>query len=280
MPDEQVTAARRQLAGDLRWLRNMADINGRDMAVQIPGMSQSHLSRVERGLALPTRPQVEQWCRVTKAPADVRRRLLELTRLAHEETVRWGELLRGRAHWQTEAIERESEAVEVRYFDPTVITGLLQTPAYADAVMRLADVTDQVNHEAALAGRLQRQQLLYDPGRRFRFIVPERTLRWAPADDVQPGQRDRLAQVAALPSVDLAVLPEAARPAVPWHNFTIFTHADGTSYVFVELIHGAHDEADPGSVKLYRELWDRLWAASVTGDAAVEVIRRASDPEP
>jgi transcriptional regulator with XRE-family HTH domain len=240
------------------------------------GISQPTVVRIERAEAVPSMPVVRAWLEATNADLEVRERVTTLTDAIHVQTVRWPTLLTGRAHTQDEVREREQESVLVRNFQPTVIAGLLQTPAYTRAILPLTGI-DGLDQDATVATRLQRQQVLYDVGRRFQFIVTEPVLRWEPADGVMTGQLDRITQLAELPAVDIAVLPESARVATPWNNFVMHQTADGTTYVTTELTHGTQRLVDEREVENYEGLWTRLWSASVTGDEAVRLIRRVSE---
>lgn len=254
-------------------LRSLAGVSGRDLAKQV-GVSQPTVVRIERAENAPSMPIVLAWLDATGAPAEAHERVIALTEAIHLQTVRWPTLLAGRNQLQDEVRERELESVLVQNFQPTVIAGLLQTTAYTRALLPLTDITGRLDHEATLAGRHQRQQVLYEPGRRFQFLIAESVLSWAPGEDVLAGQLDRLLQLSDLPAVDIAVLPTAARVATPWHNFVIHHVADSdASYVTTELIHGTQRLSDLGEVEMYRDLWDRLWAASSTAENAREIIR-------
>jgi hypothetical protein len=239
--------------------------------------SQPTIVRIERAEAVPSMPVVRAWLDATDADPDLRERVIALTDAIHVQTVRWPTLLTGRTHLQDDVREREQESVIVRNFQPTVIAGLLQTPAYTRALMPLTDITGKIDHEATVAARLQRQQVLYDSGRTFQFLIGESVLRWSPGDDVMAGQLDRIAQLSELPTVEIAVLPVAAHVATPWHNFVVHILADDSAYVTTELIHGTQRLSDTEEVGLYRGLWDRLWSASVSGSDAVRQILAAAE---
>jgi transcriptional regulator with XRE-family HTH domain len=276
VPERQPSRPNRQLAAELAHLRSLSGLSGREMAKRA-GISQPTVVRIERAEAVPSMPTVRAWLEATDAEADVRDRIIGLTDAIHLQTVRWSALLADRAHLQDDVRGRELESVLVQNFQPTVIAGLLQTPAYTRALMPLTDITGQLDHEATVAGRLQRQQVLYETDRRFEFVITEPVLHWAPGDGVMSGQLDRLAQLAQLPTVTLAVLPASARAATPWSNFVIHSlPEDSASYVTTELVHGTQRLRDATEVQLYRGLWDRLWAASAVGDDAVRLIRQAT----
>jgi transcriptional regulator with XRE-family HTH domain len=117
-------AERRQLAFELRRLRDQAGISGRDMAKAI-GMSQSKVSRIESGVAMPRLPEVEQWADATGASPGAKRSLLSLTERAFTEIHHWRTTLRARPHLQHELREREARTRVSRSFQPSVVPGLL-----------------------------------------------------------------------------------------------------------------------------------------------------------
>ena len=243
----------------------------------ILGISPATMSRIDNALGpVPGRKVIDAWLAQVGADASVRERVLALAEAAWAGATRWSDLFADRTHLQDQARERESRSVLVRNFQPTVIAGLLQTPAYMRALFPIADRSGRLNTAAATQARLDRQQILHEPGRRFEFLMAEDVLRWAPAEGLMTAQRDRLTQLATLSTVAIGVLPRTNRAATPWHNFIVHTAADGREYVTVELIHGAEQLHDEAGVRLYLALWDDLWAAAATGDDAVELIRGAS----
>lgn len=269
---------RRQLGADLRALRTLAGLSQRDLQTALPS-TQSTVSRMERGEALPSRAQVELWLRECAADPDTRARVLALTEAAHGETQPWPDMFptAGARHLQGVAGERETTAALVRNLQLTWLPGLLQTAQYARLMLAQTDPEGQRDTASAIAARLERQQILFEEGRRFEFLVAEAALRWMPDPSVVAGQRDRLLSLATLPTVELAVLPTDRIGSPAWHSFVLFAPADcGPSYVTTELVHGGQEITDPGAVRLYGRLWERLWAAAAVGDEAVELIRGAA----
>lgn len=264
------TRLRAQLAKELLRVRDLAGFSGRELARRI-GLSQPTLSRIDRALTVPSVPQVQAWLTECGVDPDAAERVLALAEAAHGETRPWADLLLGREHLQDEVRRRDLDARLVRNFQPTVVPGLLQTAEYARSILALG----RTNQEAALAARLEYQQVLHEPERRFAFVVDERALQWEPGPGALTGQLDHLASVAVLDSVDLAVLPAEAAPLIPWHNFVIRdSTASGPAYVTTELIHGTQELTDPVSVAVYERAWGLLRAAAVVGDDARNLLAR------
>lgn len=268
----ELSALRRQLAAELRRIRNLSGRSGRDMG----RMSQAKVSRIERGEALPSRPEAQEWLDLCVAlPQDIER-VMALLEAAHRETSPWGQLLAREQHLQETAADRERASVKVRNFQPTVVPGLLQTAEYARAVLELGHTLDPV---AALAARLERQQILHERGRRFEFIVGEHALRWSPAERVMDKQIERLIALAGLDSVRLSVLPDDANDLIAWNAFVLRDPAspeDGPT-VSIELFHGQQVLSDPGDVAQYELVWRHLNDSAAHGEDALELLRKIAD---
>jgi transcriptional regulator with XRE-family HTH domain len=273
---------RERLAKELARARDLAGLSGRGLARRLKEtkpdlkVSQGTVWRIEDGQVLPAMPVVRAWLELCEIDEPNQERIVELAEAAHGETRSWKELVQEERHLQGVARERELAAVRVRNFQPTVVPGLLQTPEYAGSLIPLADVTASTEHEAAVAKRLARQQVLYEEGRQFQFVMTEHVLRWAPGPrGILTAQLDRIASLAGLDTVDVAVVPVDAPVLVPWHNFVIWEPADGAPFVTTELVHGEQELHDPEQVALYEKLWDRMWSSAAVGDQARTMVREA-----
>jgi transcriptional regulator with XRE-family HTH domain len=269
MPDD---SRRERLRAELVQLRMRAGIGGRPMGRAI-GSSQGTVYRIEHGETLPSVPHVRKWLdAVAEAGVDVdRARILDLTEAIHAEVRGWGELLDNDGHAQRDAATREAAATRIRNYQPTVIGGLLQTPEYARALFSIGRTRDV---GAAVAARLERQQRLYEPGRRFEFLIAENVLAWpVGGPEVLAAQRDRVVSLAKLDTVTIGVVPAQSAVAAVWHNFVIWDVAGEPPAVTAELVDGEHEVRDPDRVALYEQVWDRLWGEAVFGEDAVALIR-------
>lgn len=268
------TRLRRQLGAELRAARTLADRTQYDLAAAVE-VSQATVVRIEQGRALLPREGVTRWLDACAAADDVRERVLVLTATAHSETWSWDEPLGGGvSHLQGIAQDRDANARLVRSYHHEWIPGLLQTAAYARNLLPLVDATGRMDHAAAAAARMSGQQVLYQPGHRFEFLIAENALRWSPGEGVMVGQRGHLMALAGLESVEMRILPARRIGAPGWNGFVLRTPKDGEMYVTTELLHGGQVITDPDSVALYEALWQQLWEAAVVGDDAVELIRR------
>lgn len=275
---EKPSRARLQLGAELRIMRELAGLTQQQMAARLTGSGHSYtqatVSRFESGVqVVPSRGLAETWADIAGADSAVRLRVLAFVEAVYGETRPWPDL-DDAGHLQGVAARREEEALRIRDCSLTWIPGLCQTAEYMRHLLPQVDPEDSFDHAAAVVARLERQQILYREGRTFEFLLSEHALRWQPGPGVMVGQRAQLGQIATLADVDLRVL-RSDRVGVPeWHNFVLYDPADGAdTYVTTELLHGGQAPPDAKVVALYETLWQRLWAAALVGDEAVEFIR-------
>jgi len=253
-------------------LRTAANLTSRVLAERI-NISQSKVSRVERGKALPTAEEVTAWAQATGADPDTLSELLAELDAALTEFATWQVALRdGLAGHQEQIRELETTAAVVHSYQMAVIPGLLQTAEYARRVFQLADPGSDQDYASAVARRLDRQQALYDETRQFEFLLTEHALRVrvGPASLVAP-QLDRIAQISTLSNVTIGVIPSTAlATTMVMHAFILFEPFDDEegSFVVVELVHGEVFVSDPQGLKLYHDRLNRLRQMAVFGDDA------------
>ena len=282
MVDQDVLLERRRrLGGELRRLREQAGLSGRDLAGLL-GISQSKVSRIESGAALPTVPEVKGWTNGTAASALDSEMLQMLADAAYMEIRPWDDALRGQAHLQDSIRELESgRGIELTY-EPSIVPGLLQTAEYARRLFTMFR-PQLAEHEipAAVKGRVGRQDGLFDPARRFEFLITEAALRLrlGPAS-VTAAQLDRIATLGTLENVGIGLIPASAlaRTYVP-HGFVIFESTDGQpdALVLAETVHANLTMSAAGHVELYRQHWALLSETAVFGAEARDLLTVVSE---
>ncbi|MGV9662908.1 helix-turn-helix domain-containing protein [Nocardia niigatensis] len=251
---------RQQLGAELRRLRDMAGISGRELAKRV-GISQSTLSRIEAGQVVPPLPQVLDWAKEVGAEPDSQHSLRALTEAAHSPEVRdWAASLADRAHLQDDVRAFEEDAQVVRNFQPALVPGLLQTADYARRVFATFDppyAPDAL--AAALAARLERQRVLYDPAKRFEFLITEAALRFRPGPHrMLLAQLDRIISIETLDTVVIGVIPQdiEASTTIP-HGFVIYESEDH-ALASAEPIPGSMVTRGPELVDAHRRRWVAL----------------------
>lgn len=255
----------------LRRLREDAELSGKQLAERLEWPA-SKVSRLENGRQTATADDVRAWTTATGTPGAVLDDLVEDLRSLRVEYANWTRQLRGgMAPRQRVSGVLEDGTTVLRDLQTVVVPGLLQTAEYARELIRaLAGLYPHRDVDAAVHERTRRQEVLYQPGRDFRFLLTESALRTRfGTGATHRGQLDRLLVLAGLDTVRIGMLPTAAplpRPVA--HGFVVYDDR----LVMVETINADMAIRDADDVALYLRVFDELWDAAVHGEDAARFI--------
>ncbi|WP_405139887.1 helix-turn-helix domain-containing protein [Nocardia sp. NBC_01388] len=268
-----VQEAREALGQRLREIRRDAGITARELALR-EGWHESKVSRIEHGKAAPSTLDMRAYC----AHCDANDQLPDLLATLHNidaAYTEWRRLLSsGVKRGQQQVMKLESAATLIRNYEPQIIPGLLQTAEYAEAKLRRViefyHLPDDL--DAGVSKRMERQQVLYRRGRRFHFIISEKSLYTTVGNDgVMRGQLDRLLAIIGMPRVTLGIIPLTAEAIVVVESFMMFDNR----MVKIEGHTAELTVTQPREIVLYGRAFDTLAGQSVTDEAARELIRKA-----
>ncbi|MGH3567164.1 MAG: helix-turn-helix domain-containing protein [Pseudonocardia sp.] len=209
MRDREPTIRSRELGEGLRKAMERAGLNGKRAAHQL-GLSASYVSRLLSGQRHGTAVQVASFlavCRVTGAERD---RLLALCEEQHVPG--WFQQHGSRFPQQlVTLIDHETKATTISEFQPTLVSGLLQTGEYTRALLNEAGRVPADEIDDRVAARLARQSLFSrDRPPRFTIYHHESVLRLpvgGPA--VMADQLHHLQRMSRRPYLTLRVVPVA-----------------------------------------------------------------------
>jgi transcriptional regulator with XRE-family HTH domain len=263
---ERLGQSQQELAATLKALRKRSGLSGDRLAARC-NVSQSKISRIENGRVRPSLVDIEQILKALDAPPELIAEVSALARIANTEWQDARALRRkGLDKKQLELAGLESSSTEFRFFLLSMITGLLSTPEYIRA--SLAHIPG--DHGKTLAKKLERQEVLYDRSKRFRFILTEQAARspFLPPDAMAV-QIDRLTSLTHLPNVRLGVLPiDSPLPGCPLNTFTIYDDRLAT----VETSTGVMVFRDPRDVHTYLDEFSRYEERALFGEQAREKL--------
>jgi transcriptional regulator with XRE-family HTH domain len=275
LPDHSHLRERRKLAEQLKAAREGSGTSGNRFAETL-GWTQPRVSRIETGGIFPTEDDVRTWASATGADEAA---LLAQRDRARAEYATWKEQGVGSGKQASIAqLERASEIVAK--FQPVIVPSQLRTAGYAAGLltMPLGPTTWGLKNEeipARLAAQMDRQKILYEPGRLFRIVILEAALGTRLVDvPTMAGQLSLLlaTAVGGLPALDFRIVPASAQvPVFPLSGFVIFDD----HLVSIETITGEQRVSDPEEVKAYQDAFGLLYEAGVGGRAAGDLIRAA-----
>ena len=192
----------------------------------------------------------------------------------------WPDVLRRREPvWFRAWAEVEREATALRWYEALLVPGLLQTEAYARAMLQVGGLLPPDEVERIVAGRLRRQAILAsDKPPQLIAVMDEMVLRRMLGDRaVMRGQLEHLAAVAEGPYVQVRIIPADT----PWHTglagpIILARLGDGTelSYLDNQLRGQIYDErAD--IVSLSRR-WESLTGEALPCRSSIDLIKEVA----
>ncbi|MFF5361022.1 helix-turn-helix domain-containing protein [Streptomyces scabiei] len=274
-PSSSAQAARERVAQRLRDLRADAGITGTELAVHC-GWTHPKTSRIENGRTAPTPDDIRRWCRACGAE-DQATDIIVQSRDAESQYGAWRRKVRsGLKRLQDSYVELYQSTDLFRIYSPTLVPGLLQTEGYARALLsanaRLLDIPDDA--EAAAAARLERSQIIHQPGHRFVMVIEEGALYFQLGDeDAMAAQLGYLLTAGAVPSVSLGIIPTATRERVLWPQELFHVYDD--TLVSVELLSARVRVTQPSEIVLYLKAFEQLRGMAVYGAEARALILKA-----
>ncbi|WP_109032331.1 helix-turn-helix domain-containing protein [Streptomyces rubrogriseus] len=181
--------------------------------------------------------------------------------------------------WFAAYLSLEQAALHIRAYEAGFVHGLLQTPAYARALLSAGNPhASSVDTERRVALRMRRQEILTRscPPRLW-VVMDETVLRWpVGGTEVMRQQVDHLIEVGRLPHVTLQIMPFAAgpHPAMRAGAFDLFRFRapELPDIVYLGGLVGAVYLDKGDDVVVHREALDRLGAQAVPARGTEELL--------
>ncbi|MEV4049597.1 helix-turn-helix transcriptional regulator [Amycolatopsis sp. NPDC049688] len=271
-----VHEARIALGTRLRELRQRADLTGRQLAESLSWQA-SKVSKIENGKQTPSDDDIVAWTEATGSEPE-RADLLASLHTLEVQHAEWQRQLRtGLKPHQNEIAEINARTRLFRVFESTYIPGLLQTGEYARSRFAQSITVFKVRNDIdeAVRARMQRQDVLYRPEKRFHFVLTEAALRYRLCPpEIMLGQLDRLVAMTSLPNVKLGIIGfETAYVVAPAHGFWLLDD----ERVMVETFSAELNLAQPQETSLYSTIFDSLAAVASYGRSARAIVTRVID---
>jgi transcriptional regulator with XRE-family HTH domain len=271
------TVRRRRLGQELRKLREDSGMTAEQVADRLL-VSQSKISRLENGRRSISQRDVRDLCSVY----EVRDRKLvdSLMQMARESRQQgWWHAFAELSPTYSVYIGLEMDAASVRVYEPQVVPGLLQTRAYAAAVIAGAlPEAAREDVERRVEVRLRRQMRVTDDKRPLRLwaVVDEAALRrQVGGPETMAAQLRSLVEVSRLPHITLQAMPfsSGAHPGVNGQYAIMeFPEASDSTVVYLEGVTNDLYLEKPHDVQNYSVLYEHLRAQALSPEATREFI--------
>ncbi|MEV0204720.1 helix-turn-helix transcriptional regulator [Streptomyces sp. NPDC050788] len=257
------TVQRIMLGTRLRRLRESLNIS-RDSAASAIRASDAKLCRMELGrVGFKQRDVADLLTLYGVQEPDVRQEYLDSVQRANEPGW-WRAYGDAFPSWFEQHLGLEEAASLIRTYEVQFVPGLLQTPAYAEAVIRLGHpISSPEAIKRRVELRMTRQELLTRPGAPKLWVVVDEAALRRPlgGSAVMRDQLRHLIDIAALQNVTLQVLPfHVGGHAAAGGPITVlrFPVPDLPDVVYLEQLSSALYLDKPEEVDHYLAVMDRL----------------------
>ncbi|MEU3659354.1 helix-turn-helix transcriptional regulator [Streptomyces sp. NPDC032940] len=260
------TVRRRRLGQELRRLRELKGMTAEEVAERLL-VSQSKISRLENGRRSISQRDVRDLCGVYEV--EDQRIVDSLMQMAKDS--------RQQGWWHAFGdipysvyIGLEIDAESLRTYEPQIITGLLQTRAYAEALIQGAlPETSVADIEKRVQVRIRRQERVSAEANPLRLwvVLDEAALRREVGSrQVMREQLEHVAEMSQLPHITVQVLPfdVGAHPGINGqYSILEFADAADSSVVYIEGVTSDLYLEKAQDVQKYTVMYEHLRAQAL-----------------
>jgi transcriptional regulator with XRE-family HTH domain len=268
------TVRRRELGARLRALRTEKNLTVEQVAATVL-CSASKVSRMETGHGVATPRDIRDLCDLYGVTDQAEReRMLQLAREGRQQG--W---------WQPYDLDfdtyvgLEAAAIGLKYYQSTIVPGLLQTADYARAMLEVSIpklAPERMNE--LLEVKMTRQRILSrEQPLRLWAVIDEAALhRVVGGPAVMAEQLQRIAEVTSNPNVTMQVIPyeAGAHPAMD-STFNILEFADSVpDVVYVEGLVGWIYLDRPAEIDKYQQVFDNLCHLALSSKESIDLVAK------
>jgi transcriptional regulator with XRE-family HTH domain len=266
-PKHDPPLALRAFAEELRAFREQAGMSRDELAARV-NYSSSLIAMIETARRTPTRRLAQLCDEVFGTPETFTR---------HEKRLRGVPFSAGFRPFEP----YESEAVSLRLFEHTLVPGLLQTEAYARAILATHPNTSADEVEERLAARMARQAILTreDPPPPLVWALLDETVlrREIGGSKVMLDQLAHLSDAARRPSITVQVIPGSTAHSGLHGAFAIAETSDMPAIVYLETADDGQTIEDPDMGARMSVRFDALRTEALTGSASLSLLEKVMD---
>ncbi|MFF0791789.1 helix-turn-helix domain-containing protein [Streptomyces spiralis] len=270
------TVLRMVLGKRLRQLREQAGVSFEDaaQAIEVTPLTVRRIEKAEVGLRI---PYVRELLRAYGVPAAEIDDFAAMAREANKPGW-WYKFRDVLPEWFKAYVSLESEASVIRLYEPHYVPGLLQTPEYATALLRVGFPNESKEGLARRVDlRVRRQDLLAKPDAPVLWAILDETVLRRPVGgaEVMRSQLDRIVEALDLPKVRIQIMrfSVGAHPGAygPFHHFR-FGFSELPDVVYTENLAGSVYYDRPEDVVAYLEVLDRMSVQAEPVDRTREIL--------
>jgi transcriptional regulator with XRE-family HTH domain len=268
-----------QLGSELKQLRLDAQLTALDAAEALGGQPPK-ISKIESGTQAATPHEVEILASLYNAPAERRDYMVDLAQQLPKRSRRRDTYRDAVPDWFRRFFALESEATNLRLYELEIVTGLLQTEAYAREVLRSWEpAADPRLVERRVETRIGRQDVIYRKEQPLELDVAmsEATLhRVFGGPKIMQAQLQHLIDVSEHGNIRLHISPfSAPNRIVVASSFTLLhLAAQRLSVVYLEDALGGTYLWEPEQYTRYSVLFERIRDTCLPPEESRDLIAR------
>ena len=281
------TVRRRRLAAELRGIRESMGKSGDAVAAALK-WSPSKISRYERAKTGLQPREVERLLDYYEITGQRRELLLALAEDASQKGW-WEQFTDALSPDYQEFIGLEHEASTIAIWHVDVVTGLLQTEAYARHIISSYSKVEPIAPgmiERLVKVRMQRQRVLSREEQvQLEVVLDESVLKRRVGNDmVMYEQLQRLIREADRPNLTLRILPLNAQHTVFGESFVIFGFGPDSDAMLQDVVSAEHlrngvSLQGERETYLHRIAFDMLADASLDAEASKELMLKTAESD-
>jgi hypothetical protein len=178
--------------------------------------------------------------------------------------------------WFAKWADIEAEAVALRWYEPLIVPGLLQTEDYARAILSLRPGGNEEDLDAQVAARLARQAVL-DRAQLWCVLDEGVLRREIGGAKVMQAQLDRLAGLAGHPRVTIQVVPGSFGHAGLLGGFVIAELDGRPPMVYLETAAEGQVTDSPSVAAHVALRFDKIRSEALPWGASRDLIRKVAE---
>lgn len=271
------TVRSRRLGTALRQYRHAAKLD-QPQAAEVIASSQARISRIESGHATPRVIEVRLLLDAYGIrDSDVREKLEDLAKRSKNR----GWWLEHSAHLRSDYLDHialEDDATYIREWQPVLVPGLLQTPAYAEALISGGAHYIEPERVAELVKvRVGRQAKIEEGGASYTVILWEAVVSQPLVNvEIHREQLSAILEIGKRKNVTVQVLPFSAGflagYSCAFHSFS-FDGEPTVEAVAMYNLRGTSILEAPEDLAAYANAYDLLRSSALAPDASAKLIR-------
>jgi transcriptional regulator with XRE-family HTH domain len=277
VPGEGPGVAKLQLGLALTKLREEAGTS-RLAAARFMGCTETSVGRYERGEVAPRPGDLRSLLDFYEVAGALRAKLEELGAEARQRRPKttYGTAI---PDWFRKYVNLEEGATEIRDYNGELIPGLLQIPAYAQAIISANPNHQTQDVDRLVQARQARQQRIMgvNPPQLWVILNEACLRRVVGGQDVMRAQLKHVLEAMELPHITVQVIPfSAGAHASTGFNFILLHVPDSaaTNVAYLEDLTNAAQRTEPTEVAKYQKVFDCLADVALTPAASKKLIAR------